>query len=816
MIGNYISSALRNIYRSKFFSSINIFGLCVGLTAAILISIFVAFEYSYDKFQPFAYDVYRVELHTYRNATLESKSALTPPAVAISLSTTFPEVQEIARIAANPGKARVVVNRTVVKETKAYIADSSIFKVFHFEFIDANTSDMFNGPSDAVISESLAKKLFGLNWDVKSLTETIEIQSDGISGVFNVKGVFKNFPENSHFNPQLIVPNSYLRQLVGQLADDNNWNFNFFHSYVRLKNGSDPLALQSRFNAFVSEARRDALQSENASYDFHFLPMTDIHLKSSVQFDLEEGGDSRIVFALGITGVIILVVAWINFINLSTARGIRRAREIGVRKVMGAAKLQLVIQFVIEALLVNAFALFLALIIIALLGPVFAEMIEVPPRFMTVSFLLSEPNYVLIGSGLFCAGVLFSALYPAFVLSSYIPIKALKSEVLKPKGLTFRKSLLVVQTVISLVMIVGTFVVYEQVTFMRTTDLGIDIDKVLIVEAPEVFNAANAAATNVFKSEVENLSFVKGFTMSSVLPGHEITFRSYNLSNKLTKSSINCGIIGVDTEFFRNFDVDLVAGQFFSEVDSLNSGVILNEEAVSQLGFTNADEAVGAQIVHENKGRKTDYVIRGVVRNYHHRSLHSALEPIMFINGKEITFFCIKLKENAWTALQKEVALIGNTYDRLFPGSGYTHFFLDQNFDDQYKSEIKFGTLFFSFSVLAIIISALGLLGLSTFMISLRTKEVGIRKVMGADAWSITKLLLTDYTRLLIVSMIVGIPMSHYLITYWLQNFAFKIDTGLFLFVVPLLLLSMVIFSVVGIQLLRAASANPVDVIREQ
>ena len=304
--------------------------------------------------------------------------------------------------------------------------------------------------------------------------------------------------------------------------------------------------------------------------------------------------------------------------------------------------------------------------------------------------------------------------------------------------------------------------------------------------------------------------------MSSVVPGQEVTFRSYNLSNKRTKSRINCGIIGVDADFFKNFDVDIIAGDIFSAVDSANSGVVLNEEAFRQLGFNSADEAVGAQIVHENKGRQTDYVIRGVVRNYHHRSLQSALEPIMFINGNDITYFCIKLEEHTWSALKNEIALIGDTYDKLFPGSGYSYFFLDKNFDDQYKSEIKFATLFFSFSVLAIIISALGLLGLSTFMISLRTKEVGIRKVMGADLWSIIRLLLIDYLRLLIVSVAIGIPLSYNMTHHWLRNFAFRIDTGVFLFVGPVMLLSIIVVSVVGVQSLKAAVRNPVDVIGEK
>jgi putative ABC transport system permease protein len=598
---------------------------------------------------------------------------------------------------------------------------------------------------------------------------------------------------------------------VGEQAGDESWTFNFFYSYIKVKPATDLLSLRAKFNNYVAEARAESLKAVGASFDFRFIPVTDIHLKSDVQFELEGNGDARLVNALGITGIIILIVAWINFINLSTARGTRRAKEIGVRKVLGAAKRQLVFQFVMEALLLNVVALVLSLFLVRLGLPFFAEMIDVPLQFMTTSFLLSDPKYVMVASAVFCMGVVLSVIYPAFVLSSYSPVKALKSDVLKPKGITFRKSLIVVQMIISLVMIAGTFVVYRQVTFMRSTDLGIDIAKVLVVEAPEILDNANKSAANVFKLEIEKLPFVNGFSMSSVVPGQEVTFRSYNLSNEKTKATINCGIIGIDVNFFTNFDVPLISGKTFSSADSSNSGVILNEEAISQLGFANAEQAIGATISHDNKGQNSKFVIQGVVKNYHHRSLQRSIEPIMFMNGRDLKYYSIKLQEQAWSALESNVAWIGKSYDQIFPGNAYNYFFLDQNFNDQYTSEIKFGTIFFGFSILAIIISALGLLGLSTFMISLRNREVGIRKVMGADTLSITKLFMKDYFSLLLISIIVGIPVSYYLSLYWLRNFAFKIEVGPLLFVVPVLMISAVIISAVGVQSVKAASRNPVD-----
>ena len=814
MIANYVSVGLRHIFRSIFFSAINIFGLCVGMVVSIIILFFVAFENSYDNFHHTASEIYRVELHTFRNASLESRSALTPPAVASTLGDNFPQIEEIVRIAVNPGKTTLRIKQNIVQESRVYIADTTIYRVFRFEFISGKSYDILQSPYDAIISETLAQKLFGTDWDYTSLAEPIEIRSDGITGVFNIAGVFRDFPKNSHFNPKLIVSKGYLKELVGNLADDENWNFNFFHSYFRLKPGTDVAALRSDFNDYVAETRKEGLQSANAAFDFRFRPITDIHLNSDVQFDMEEGGDGRIVYALQITAIMILAVAWINFVNLSTAAGIRRSREVGVRKVLGAARTQLMFQFIMEAFLLNGFALLLALIAVKVCIPFLAQIIDVPDQYLTIKFLLSDQIHVLMAIGVFCLGVFLSGIYPALILSGYSPVKALKSDV-KPKGLSFRKSLIVFQTTISLVMIVGTLAIHRQVTYMRSTDLGIEIDKVLVVEAPEVFNGANKSATNVFKSAIENLSFVRGFSMSSVVPGQEITFRSYNLSNQLSNSTINCGIIGADSHFFKNFEVEIVAGYSFSSADSLDAEVIINEEAVRQLGFGSPEEAIGATVVHENKGRQTLYVIKGVVKNYHHQSLQSALEPIMFTNSKDIKYYSIKLNAEAYTVLENTMGLIRTTYEELFPGNAYNYFFLDQNFDKQYKSEIKFGTIFFCFSFLAVIISGLGLLGLSTFMIGLRKKEVGIRKVMGANSWSITRLFMKDYVRLLIISFFIGIPFSYFLTVHWLQNFAFKIDVAPLLFAGPALLLSVIIFSIVGVQALRASRRNPVDAIGE-
>ena len=413
-------------------------------------------------------------------------------------------------------------------------------------------------------------------------------------------------------------------------------------------------------------------------------------------------------------------------------------------------------------------------------------------------------------------GIALSGFYPAFVLSSYNPIDALKSGVLKPRGIRFRSALMVLQSAISLIMISGTFIVYEQLNYMRSKDLGIDIERTLVVETPELHDNTNRSAANVFRSNIQGLPFVSGFSMSSVVPGQELTFRSYNLSNLRTKSTINCGIIGVDNDFFRNFDLKMIAGGMIPERDSSGLGVIVNEEVVTQLGFASASESIGASILHSNKGNTTEFIIEGVVSNYHQRSLQRSYEPMLFRMGTDIKFYSIKFEQHGFTDLKSNLALVEYEFKKIFPDDAFHFFFLDQHFDDLYRSEVRLGSTLFALSLLAIFISALGLLSLSTFMITLRVKEIGIRKVIGASTLSITTLFMRDYYQLLAVSTLIGTPVSYFVSTHWLNNFAFKIDVSPLLLAIPIIFLSTVILLAVGFQSFRAASRNPADVIKSE
>lgn len=817
MIIEYFKIAFRNFFKYKVFSAINVLGISIGMTASIFVLIYVLYETSFDRFHKNAKQLYRVEVDTYRDDALENESALTSPAVGRSLIDNFPVIEHFTRIASNPGKTIIISNDKSYREEKTYLVDSALLTVFDIELVQGNPQSALSHAFNIIISEKLAEKLFGADWKTPPVLEqTIDLRSQGLTGTFKIAGVFKNLPSYSHFKPEILASNHYLRQLVGDLAKDDSWNFNFFYTYVKLAAGADPTTLQSRFNTYVQNTGHATIASDNIALDFRLRPLTDIHLKSRVQFELESNGDVKTVYALALVGIITLVVAWINFVNLTTARSLKRAKEVGVRKVLGASKAQLVKQFSTEAVLINVMALAIALVVIELTKSVFGELSGIPFDFITVvKILAARPQVSVILVIIFLSGITLSGIYPAFVLSSFNPVKALKSNVLKPDAINLRAALVTVQFIVSVVMISGTVIIFKQVSFMRSTDLGIDIEKTVIIELPENFDQMTTGAAAAFKTSIRDFPFVNGVAMSSVVPGNEIGFRSHNLTSDKTRGTINCGIAGIDQDYFNDYKIQTIAGKPFSFSDNDKDKIIINEEAAKQLGYRTLDEALGSKLTHHGKRLEVFEVI-GVVRNFHHRSLKNAVEPIMFLNGRDLQFYSVKLKSNGWKDLQRSINTLSQAFEHYFPGNPFNYHFLDQQFDSQYKTEIKFSEVFVVFSAIAVIISSLGLIGISTFMINLRVKEIGIRKVFGASSRGIVIMLSKDYFRLLAIAALIGIPVVWYLSNQWLTEYPYRIDLNVLTLSLPIFILTLILIMTTGLQSVYAASSNPVDSIKNE
>lgn len=464
--------------------------------------------------------------------------------------------------------------------------------------------------------------------------------------------------------------------------------------------------------------------------------------------------------------------------------------------------------------MINAIGLCVSLVVVQLLKSSFSELSGVPLEFMRGEILFSDNQIVTVIAVILIVGTVLTGLYPAFVLSGFKPVKVLKASLIKPGGLNMRRVLVVLQYSLSFIIISATFIIYEQIRFMRVADLGIRIENTVVIEAPENFDLVKDGAVRAFKTDVQDLSFVKGVSMSSVIPGQEITFRSYNLLSEKTGTQINCGIVGIDADFLDNFGLEVTAGKKFSETDSDIQGVILNQEALNQLGFSTELEAIGSKVIHQNKNGKEELLIEGVVRDYHHRSLHTAIEPTMFRKNRELKYYSVRLQTDDWKQTEGNLGLISKVFERQFPGNPFNSFFLDQQFDAQYKNEVKFQKIFLIFSILAVIISSLGVLALSTFTVNLRSREIGIRKVFGASESNVTLLLFKDYFKLLLISILMSIPVIVVAAKEWLSNYSFRIEVEFFLIALPILTVVLIAILTVGAQTLHAALKNPIESIR--
>jgi putative ABC transport system permease protein len=785
------------------------------MAAVLLILYYVNFESGFDTFHENADMIYRIEVDTYREGRLDSRSALSPPAVGKSLKDNFPTVQQFTRIAANPGKTIIQLkeNHKSIRAEKAYLADASIFNLMTIRVIRGRPAGLLSDPRDVVISQSLANKLWGSRWEKIHLPAAVELFSQGLAGDFQVKAVYEDFPANAHFKPKLLASQLYIKELIGNGANDDNWDFKFFYTYVMIRKDAEIAQLRNDFNRYVADIRKEALAASGTQIQFQFQPLKDIHLKSNIQFELESNGDERMIYGLTLIGIVIMAIAWINFVNLATARGITRAREVGIRKVHGALGRQLIAQFTTEALVINFISLMVALVMVQLIKHEFSGLSGVPVSFMGITGLIGEMRFNVIAASILLLGVLSSTVYPAVMLSHYHPIRALKKNLPRPGSLSLRQSLVVLQLTFSFLAIAATVVVYRQIIFMRSADLGVTLAHTVIIEAPEDTQDPGVA-TSVFRRDVLQLPFANGFSASSAVPGQEVTLRSYNLKSEKTGARTNCGMIGVDEDFIDNYGLSIVAGASFSPLK--NDYVILNEEAVGQLGFVDAADAIGTILIHEDRRGVQEFTIGGVVKNYHQRSLRSAFEPILFRYGQGRAYYSVLLHPATNSQVQDQLRSLGATFEKDFPGNPFNYFFLDAEYDSQYRAELKFSTIFLFSALLAVVIASLGLLALSTFILTLRTSEIGIRKVFGASLQSLVLLLCRDYARLLLTAMLIGVPVIWIVASRWLERYAFSIQIDLLILFIPVAGLLVIFLTTVGLQTLRAASRSPIDAIREE
>src|ERR1700744_965655 len=813
MIRNYFIISLRNLLKRKGYTILNILGLTIGITCCLLIFQYVSYERSYDTFQKNTSQIVRIRLDQYKQGKLLWQSATSYPAFGPLMKKDYPEVENYCRLIDDELLLSNDAKNVKFSEKKGYYADPSSVDMLGVQLYSGNTSAALNAPDKIIISQSMAKKYFGTD-DV--VGKTLIARNQNPYETLLITGVFKDYPKNSHLILDYLVSYSTLSKILAKGGDkDDSANTAIgwydFYVYLQMKPDTDLQKFQAKMPAFADKYinSRKGFKANNVRDELHIIPLSNIYLNSNYNQEAEVNGNGSAVNFMFLIGFIIMGIAWINYINLSTARSVERAKEVGVRKVLGAAKGSLIRQFMLENILLNFGAILLAGIAVAALIPWFNTLMG---KDVASGFSMSG-KYWLIFSGIFISGTLLSGLYPAFVLSDYKPVAVLKGAFKNTSGgLVLRKGLIILQFGISVVLIAGTIIVYQQVNFMRNQKLGVNINQTLVLDGVQTIS--DSTYMNVlqpFKTDLLKNPGVKGMSASTSVMGKEIYWTNgYKSLDHSELGAITLYRLGVDHDFIPQFQLNMLAGRNFSkDFKSDSSAAILNEQALAVLGFKDPKDAIGKKIA----SRDTLTVI-GVVQSFHHLGLQKPIDPqLISLRPNARQAYSIKLQT---TDLQKTIADIKVTWNKYFPNDPFNYFFLDDQFNGQYQSDQRFGEMFSLFAFLAILIACFGLIGLSAYNILQRTKEVGIRKVMGASMQNVVFILSKDFLILVILSFVIASPVSWLIMHHWLQDFAYRIDISLWVFGVAGLIALAIALSTISYQAIRAALVNPVKSLRSE
>ena len=809
MIKNYLKSAWRNIARHKFISFINIFGLTVGLTCCLLIVIYVLNERSYDRFNKNADDIYRVTRIFYSADGAESLhlGAVAPPFGPL-LQTAFPDIKEITRVYPNKTTALRYKDK-LFNEKNAFYADENLFDFFSVPVLKGDAHKALLDPYSVMITPAIAQKYFG---DADPMNKTIRL--DNHRHEFKVTGIFQAFPANSHLHPEILMSFNTLKDtaVYGEKPLTTKFNDNAFYTYLLSPKGYNIERIQSQLPNFLDNYVH--FQGVPANFKTHtvtnlsFQKLTDIHLRSHLDSEIEENGDIARVYIFSAIAFFILLIACINYMNLSTARSILRAREIGVRKVIGARRKEIISQFLSESVLITCIALILAILL----------------TFLSLPFINKLSNQSLLFSSLFHWQILLSVLalpfviglvsgiYSALFMSSFVPVKVLKGIINVGSGnISFRKVLVVVQFSISIILIVATTVVYRQLQYMHSKNLGFNKDHILTMNYTSALNKSY----NSFRSDLLKNAAIKNVARSSYIPSERLLSAGgadVLESGKMQPINFELKFMTTDYDFLQTYDMQMAAGRNFSHAFSTDtSNFLINETAARALGWKTPQDALGKGMKYDNVSGK----VIGVVKDFQFESLHQSVIPLLFELPSDNYYSRISVKIDGHN-VQSAINNLRDTWQKYLPETPFDFTFLDEKFDQLYRSEQQQGSLFTIFSCIAIFIACLGLFGLSAFTITQRVKEIGIRKVLGASVPQIVTELSKDFLKLVLIAAVIAFPIAWWSMSKWLVNFAFHIGIGWWGFVMAGTIALTIAFATISFQSVKAALANPVRSLRSE
>ncbi len=793
--------------KNKVFTAINIFGLSLGITAFLLIFNYLRFEYSYDDFHQNKDLIYRVPMMIREDQGIEQTFAFTYPAVAPALKKDFPEIEHTVRFRRQGGIVRHGEVK-MVENGSIYFTDPSAFEVFSFSFYKGSAETAMRELNDAVITRETAERYFG-NED--PLGKALHYRNED----FIVKGVLDNLPSNSHIRFNILLNyNKYIQVTRGRA--ETSWGWSDFYTYVKLKPGANPEALQAKLEAFAQRYLGDDMKKSAYSVNFVLQPLKDIHLRSRYDYELEGNGDLSYLKYLGIAALFILFIAWINYINLTTAHSMDRSKEVGVRKVIGAGKFQIIRQFLAES-----FFMILAAALLGILGfrfgqPFFSKLVDKD----ITGFYETNFSFWALGLGVFLAGTFLAAFYPAFILSSMPPAYSIKSAQPLPGGQgrgknILRKSLVLLQFIAALALIAASLGFYRQLRFMQSRDLGIQIDQTLVLQQNAALDSSDLPAYTAFVNTLEANPEIRSVTASTSVPGGEVGGSAdFVLQN--SQAGKRCRLLGIDRKFMDAYGLELLGGRNFS-TDRMSTdtavpvNILVNETAARVFGFSDPSGILGKEM----DGGGFHCKVIGLVKDYHQESLQYGFDPIVFYPAEESDMgnFSLKVITGKLPALMD---FVKEAWNRHFPESPFQYYFLDEQFNEQYKNDRLFATVLGLFTLIAILLACLGLFGLSLFTIARRTREIGIRKVLGATLAQITRMITMDYLRLILLAGILALPLAFLLVNGWLKQYAFHISLGVWFFILPLVLLILITLITVSYQSVKAGLADPVKSLRSE
>jgi len=804
MLKNYIKIALRNMKRQKGYSFINISGLAIGMACCILILLYVTDELSYDKFHKNRDRIYRINAISSIGAT-SRQYATVPPALAPGLADSIPEIEASTRLMEIPS-LRGRYNDNSIEIADCFFVDPAFFNIFTYEFVEGVPESVFENPDSIVITEETADQIFG---DESPMGETIDL---GNSRLVQIKGVIKNVPKNSHIQFNALLPLSFIRDRDGRPADFSDAAyFCEWYAYLLLREGAHAGDVERKVRETAEEKWGDLYREKGTTRQYPLQKIEDLHLKSKCEYEPGNPGDINTVYLFSAIALFVLFIACFNFINLSTAKSANRAREVGMRKVMGSQKSQIVRQFLSESIVMSIFGLLISIVLVQLALPSFNRLAG---KEFDSGHLLSST--VLLGLlGIIIVTGIIAGSFPAFIMSAFNPIIVLKGKLSSAsKNITLRKVLVVFQFSISIFMIIGILVIIRQLDYIKNRNLGFDKEQMVVI--PFFGNRQNeegAGRHEALKNKILQNSSIVSASFSIDVPGGDMGYDAFLPEGKTNDETLRAMRYWVDHNFINTYGMEIVKGRNFSESFATDAGqaLIINEKAAASLGW--GEDVLGKRLVNVSRDNRPGIIV-GVVKDFHSASMKMEISPVVIaLDPRFFGFISVRIRPDS---VSETLSFLESSLREIYPDRefDYSYYFIDDDFRNKYPEEEKIREIYIAFGFLAIFVACLGLFGLASYSVEQRTKEIGIRKVLGASGREIVLLLSKEFSKWVFAANIIAWPLAYYIMDRWLENFAYRISVRWDVFILSGLITAVIALFTVSFHSIKAANSNPANALK--